>query len=91
MSECLKLLAEDNAFFLIEFLDGVMTSLDGGHSTPEGVTQAFKLWQGLGFIKPGRTYKMVQVLEVDMTLPANINHEALGVCQKMMAHARRRS
>jgi hypothetical protein len=62
--------------------------MDGSHSDREGALQAYKLWNGLGFISPECQYRIAHIEEVDIAtaMQQPVNEEALDACADMLGN-----
>lgn len=65
--------------------------VDGSHDSPEGCNQAAFLIQGIGLGKPARKFAVAKIeLSECVQSGANVNHEAVESCRKMVDFAKAR-
>ncbi len=67
------------------------TLIDGSHDSPEGCNKAAFLIRGIGLGKSERRFAVAKV-ELSECVPsgANVNHEAVESCRKMVDFAKGR-
>lgn len=81
-----------NAVYLVEIWNNQEVSHDGCHSDEKDVQKAYYLWSRLGYVKPGRQYKLLEVKDGVMTIRdfnknkkvEGVNEEALSLCKIMI-------
>lgn len=88
MAETNAYLLVEPGYYLVEFAGGEIVDVDGGHSGPEGVAKALKLWQRMGYVRSGRFYRMVHVEAVPEHLDPLINEEAAADMGAMLDRRR---
>lgn len=74
---------ENPGYFLLSLVNGVVTSVDGPHDSPQGVATALELFKRLGFWREDAVYRMVLVSAVEGE-PGNINEEAAATMRRLV-------